>query len=209
MFHSDHTDNENYNQVLRANEDRDEGGDRDGRKLDNKDDDASGDDIGDGDDVDTGNGIGFKDTGDGVSVSNTRDLGANYAITETANTSFWHAQGAANAYNGREPDIEVMGAEYAQLTNQRVHIQTDLDALTQEQKNIVFNPINLVKVKWNGCVEGQFCMDGQPQVQCESHNRVNMFQKQLASIAAKERLHIVTDGVAGAYLNAEMAIDEI
>ena len=147
LFHSDHTDNENYNQVLRANEDRDEGGDRDGRKLDNKDDDASGDDIGDGDDVDTGNGIGFKDTGDGVSVSNTRDLGANYAITEMANTSFWHAQGAANAYSGGEPDIEVMGAEYAQLTNQRVHIQTDLDALTQEQKNIVFNPINLVKVK--------------------------------------------------------------
>ena len=111
--------------------------------------------------------------------------------------------------HGGGPVIEVMGAEYAQLTNQRVHIQTDLDVLTQEQKNIAFNPINLIKVKQDGRVEGQFRVDEQQQVQRESHNIVCMFLMQLPSIAAKERCHIVTDGVAGAYLNAEMAIDEI
>ena len=161
LFHSDHTDDESDDQVLGANKDRYEGGNYVGGKFDDEDDDTGGNDIGNGNDVGTGNGIGSKDAGNGVSACNNRDLGANYTVTEMADTSFWHALVAAKAYTGGEPVIEVMGAEYAQLTNQKVHIQTNLDALSQEQENIAFNPINLVKVQQDGHVEGQLCVDWQ------------------------------------------------
>ena len=83
-------------------------------------------------------------------------------------------------------------------------MQTDLDALIEEQKNIAGSPINLVKVKRDGCVKEKFCVDEQPQIECESQTVVNTFLMLLALIASKETCHIVTVGVAGTYLNAEM-----
>ena len=100
--------------------------------------------------------------------------------------------------------VDVLGVEYARLTNQRVYMQTNLNALTQEQKQIALNPINLFKVKRDGCMRGQFCVDGQPQIEGESQTIVNTFLMLLTSIAAKEKCHIVTVGVAGTYLSAEM-----
>ena len=109
-----------------------------------------------------------------------------------------------------EPVIEVMYDEYAQLNNQKVYKFTDQDALIQNQKDKSLNPINLVKVKRHGQVKGCSCADGQPQQeyipreQCASSTISNTSLMLILLIAAKEKHHVVTANVAGAYLNAKM-----
>ena len=110
----------------------------------------------------------------------------------------------------REKAVAAILKEYKQLNDMCVLGRIDYDSLTEEQKRLALNAVNLIKEKRNGKVKGRTCANGSSQrtyVPREEASSPTISLEALMSlfiIFAYEKRKTAVFDVPGAYLHADM-----
>jgi len=110
----------------------------------------------------------------------------------------------------KEKAVAAILKEYKQLNDMSVLGRIDYDSLTEEQKQLALDAVNLIKEKRNGKVKGRTCANGSSQrayVPREEASSPTISLEALMSlfiIFAYEKRKTAVFDVPGAYLHADM-----